>query len=145
MKANARARVLAGAATVVVIATVIAGLIAIGPPGLQRERKLDKRRVHDLATLTRLLNVYLITTLRLPPDLDTLAKSPGVRVPTDPQTGAMYEFIATGDKTYRLCAVFSLDTSLDPRTDYYPIEDKWLHGAGRTCFDRNVDKVSQGE
>lgn len=143
MNANVRARVLAGAATAVVFATVVAGLIAIGPPELQRERKLDMRRVHDLVTLTRLLNVYSITNLRLPPDLDTLAKSPGVRVPTDPQTGAMYEFIATGDKTYRLCAVFSLDTSLEPRTEYYPIEDKWLHGAGRTCFDRDINKVSE--
>ena len=143
MSASARARMLAGAATVVVIATVIAGLIAIGPPGLQRERKLDKRRVQDLTTLTRLLNVYWLAHLQIPPDLDTLAKSPGVRVPIDPQTGGNYEYITTGEKTYRLCAVFSQDTSAEPRADYFPIGEKWLHGAGRTCFDRDIDKVSE--
>ena len=143
MNASVRARMLAGAATVAVIATLIAGLIAIGPPGLQRERKLDRRRVHDLVTLTRLLNVYWLAHLQLPPDLDTLAKSPGVRLPTDPLTGGNYEFMKTGEKTYRLCAVFSLDTSDEPRADYYPIGEKWLHGAGRTCFDRDINKVSE--
>lgn len=143
MSASVRARMLAGAATVVVIATLIAGLIAIGPPGLQRERKLDKRRVQDLTTLTRLFNVYWLAKLQLPPDLDTLAKSPGVRLPTDPQTGENYEFVKTGEKTYRICAVFSLDTSAEPRTDYYPTGERWLHGAGRTCFDRDINKAPE--
>lgn len=143
MNASLRARVLAGAATVVVTATVIAGLIAIGPPGLQRERKLDKRRVQDLTTLTRLLNVYWLAHLQIPPDLDALAKSPGVRVPTDPKTAKNYEYIATGEKTYRLCATFSQDTSAEPRADYLPIGEKWLHGVGRACFDRDIDKASE--
>jgi hypothetical protein len=128
---------LIGAALVVVITTVVAGLMAIGPPGLQRERRLDQRRVKDLSALSRQVEIHWNRNRQLPADLGALAKLPGFRMPIDPDTGAFYDYIVTGTGTYRLCAVFALDTSTQPMDNSYSQE--WLHGAGPACFDRHVE------
>ena len=145
MNATNRSRMLVGGATLVIIAAIIAGLVAIGSPALQRDRKLDQRRVNDLSQLSRYVALYWNEKKQLPPDLDVLAELPGVRLPSDPQTGEKYEYTPTGKLTFKICAVFALDTAADPQTSYYPRTEKWLHGVGHTCFSRNVDKISEDD
>ncbi len=145
MNATNRARMLVGGSTLVIVTAVVAGLVAIGSPGLQRDRKLDQRRVSDLSQLSRHVAIYWNDKKELAPDLDALAELPGFRLPSDPQTGAKYEYAPTGTLTFKVCAVFALDTATDPQISYYPGTEKWLHGIGHTCFSRNVDKIPEDD
>jgi len=142
MSAKNRSRMLIGGVVLVVIAAIVCGLIAIGPPEYQRDRKLDQRRVKDLSLLFRYVSMYWHDNKKLPPDLGTLAKLPGFRLPKDPQTSKEYEYIPTGETTFELCAGFTLDTSADSQPNRFPDHENWLHGTGRTCFERHVKKAS---
>ncbi|MGB0133959.1 hypothetical protein [Dokdonella sp.] len=145
MNPTTRNRMLVSGATLVVIITVVAGLVVIGPPSLQRERKLDQRRIFDLSQLVRQVTNYWKSNKKLPMNIDALAELPGFRIPSDPKTSTSYEYTPTGELTFKVCAVFALDTSEAPHTAYFPGSEEWLHGVGHTCFDRNVDKVSDSE
>jgi len=138
-----RTRILATAVTVAVIAVVIAAVVTLGPPGAQRERRLDAARVSDLQVIQNAVMGYVARHEALPPDLATLAREPGYALSTsDPQTGAPYVYEVTGATSYRLCASFTTDTAnegRDERPDYtYSVE--WAHGAGRQCFERHAKK-----
>jgi hypothetical protein len=135
-------RALVVGATVVVLAAVVAGLIAIGPPDVQRRRKLDERRVADLNSLSAQVKSYKDQHKQLPADLAALAGQPGRRLPVDPETGSAYEYAMTDEGTYRLCANFALDSADIPQPHFFPGGSDWPHGVGRTCFDRQVTKRS---
>jgi len=127
------------AASAVVVATVAAAVVAIGPPSAQRDARLDARRVQDLARIAELVDAHARRTGALPRDLDALA-APGLRLPLDPGAGGGYAYQATGTRSYRLCAVFATDTAragerLQPET-----MDEWSHGVGQRCFERRVAK-----
>ena len=132
-------RMLTVAATLVVMAVLVVGLIAIGSPGLQRKRKLDHRRVEDLISISRQLNTYWDESKELPPSLAVLAVQPGL---SDPSTGQPYEYKVIGTNTYRLCAVFALDSQNQSQKQYYFGADDWLHGVGRRCFERKAKQKS---
>jgi hypothetical protein len=138
MNTRNRIRVLVGAATLVIVISVIAGLIAIGPPELQRKRKLDEQRLSDLANISQRVKFYSEQKKQLPPDISVLAKQPGVKLPIDPETGQAYEYSVTGENAYRLCATFTLDSADQKETRYYVGANEWPHGIGRTCFDRQI-------
>jgi type II secretory pathway pseudopilin PulG len=136
-------RILAMAVTVAVVAAVIAAVVILGPPGAQRERRLDAARISDLQMIQSAVMGYVARHEALPADLATLAKEPGYALSTsDPQTGAPYVYEVTGTTSYRLCASFTTDTAKerrDERPDYtYSVE--WAHGAGRQCFERHAKK-----
>jgi hypothetical protein len=127
--------VLAVVALVVVIAIVV-----IDPPR-QRLRSLDERRTDDLGSIGQGVEMYWTEHKVLPADLAELGKERNLgRVPVDPETAAPYEYEPVGEYEYRLCATFALDTlETDPGDLSYP--DGWLHGAGRHCFDRSVERL----
>lgn len=133
-------RWLAVAALLVAVATVAAAIVAMGPPSAQREAKLDRRRVHDLDRIVQLTRQYAERHDALPPDLATLADQPGLRLAiADPQSAQPYEYVITGDRAFRLCAVFATDTAARPDgAEPWNIRD-WHHGAGRQCFDRKAE------
>jgi hypothetical protein len=132
-------RILALAVTTIVVGTVITAIVLLDPPGVQRQRKMDERRVEDLMSLQRTTEEYWTRHKALPPDLATLSKEPGLRVPeADPETGSPYVFEITGPKSYRLCAVFARDSAERGSTRYYSV--KWAHAAGRHCFDLTIPK-----
>ena len=75
----------------------------------------------------------------LPSDLASLAREPGRRLSiADPATNMPYVYQTTGDHSYRLCAVFTTDTAQESRKAW--IDQDWLHGPGRHCFDRKADR-----
>lgn len=140
MNQAATGRWLMIAAGVVVAATLVSAILVMGSPAVQREAKLDQRRIADLTRIDRLADGYFERSGKLPPDLATLANQPGRRLSTaDPVDGSPYAYEVTGDRTFRLCAVFATDTA---KTFEAPERwaDEWNHGAGRQCFDRKAGK-----
>jgi hypothetical protein len=130
VSAGWRRRILAGAAVVVVAAAVAAGLYVVGPPAEERARRLDLRRVDDLARIAGWIDTYWTRHASLPASLDLLA-SPSDPVPVDPVTGRSYEYRVTGEKMYEICATF--DRASEPRAARSGV-DLWRHGSGRQCF-----------
>jgi hypothetical protein len=132
-------KILAAVVTTIVVGAVITAVVLLDPPGVQRQRKMDARRIEDLMSIQRAAEEYWTRHKVLPPDLAALGKEPGLLVPTnDPETGAPYVYEVTGPKSYRLCAVFARDTAERAAIPSYLI--KWAHGAGRHCFDLKIPK-----
>lgn len=138
MSAGNAGRWLAIAASVVVAATVVMAMLVMGSPGSQRESRLDRKREQDMERIAMVIDLRVKTGQPLPVDLASLAHEPGRRLSiTDPATDAPYAYQITGDRNYRLCAVFTTDTAQESRKAW--IDQNWLHGKGRHCFDRKVD------
>ena len=98
--------------TTIVVGAVITAIALLDPPGVQRQRKMDERRIEDLMSIQRATEEYWTRHKALPPDLATLGKEPGLLVPAnDPETGTPYVYEVTGPKSYRLCAVFARTTA----------------------------------
>lgn len=132
-------RWLAIAASVVVIATVVAAMLVMGSPGLQRESRLDRTREQNMQRIAMAINRRTVAGKPLPANLASLAREPGRRLSiVDPATSAPYVYEITGDRSYRLCAIFTTDTAQESRKAW--IDQDWLHGTGRHCFDRKADR-----
>lgn len=129
-------RLFAAAVTLVVVATIVAAIVVLGPPGKQRQLRLDERRVADLIGIKNAVATYVRQHEALPSDLAALAKLPGVRIKqADPETGASYEYAVVDERSYRLCAVFATKSEGDRVAPPY-FETGWAHEAGRQCFER---------
>jgi competence protein ComGC len=124
-------------ASLVVAATVVAAIAAMGTPAKQRLSRLDERRVMDLQAITVQVQAYYRQHDRVPPSLDALANEPGVRVPQAPAPGQSYGYEALGAAAYQVCAQFDTDTAQSPETQAWT-PPTWAHGAGRQCFRREA-------
>lgn len=115
-------------AAVAVIAVV--SLFFLGSPATVRGREMDERRLSDLRQLERQVENYLEQNGRLPDELDELREGNNWRqIPTDPASGASYEYVRHGERHYKLCATFAGEQRSS---------DEWAHGAGRQCFETVV-------
>ena len=129
------------AVSAVVVAATIAGIVTLGSPTVQRQRRLDERRIADLRGIESAITVYWHRRHALPPDLATLSNEPGLRANThDPEAGAAYDYERTGAEAYRLCAVFAFDSAAEATTRERAVASNWSHGAGRHCFDLRIPK-----
>jgi type II secretory pathway pseudopilin PulG len=123
--------------SIAVVAAVVAAIVVMGSPTQQRQRRLDEHRVQDLSTIVNSIGMYASTHEALPPDLSMLGKQPGPRrAPTDPDTGAPYEYTVLGTDSYQLCAVFVTPSPDANTAPPYLEREGWAHGAGRQCFER---------
>jgi hypothetical protein len=141
-------RFFAAVVTLVVIATLVAAIVVLGPPAKQRELKLDQRRVADLIGIKNAVAVYVRQHEALPADLSVLANMPGTRIArSDPETGASYEYAVLDERSYRLCAVFAAAPEGDRAALPYYTEAGWAHEAGHECFERTeaVKKMRPSE
>ena len=162
MKLSQRSIVL-GAAGTAVVAAVVFGLVLLGPPAQERERRIDDRRVTDLHGIAAATNLYRTRHGRLPASLDDLAAEPGLRISTrDPTSSEMYGYRALDDGHYEVCATFAADSGAptrsssivqrscqgchgpglpaatridDPVAAHLGLRDLWAHGSGRQCFE----------
>lgn len=138
-------RWLAIAASVVVVATVVAAVLVMGSPSAQREAKLDARRAADLFRIASAVDRWVERHDALPPDLAALAAEPGVRLAVaDPVTGAPYAYAVTGPRSYELCATFTTDTARSGDVAGWPGE-VWSHASGRHCFERKVKQTGKDD
>jgi hypothetical protein len=119
---------LAGLA-LVVAGAVVMGLWVLNSPATERQRRMDERRVADLAALSRAIDVVVSRRNALPSTLDDLAPA---AIPVvgrrDPVTGEPYEFRVLGARTYELCANFHGSSAAGNAASF------WSHEAGRQCF-----------
>jgi len=139
VRATGSARLLLVVISAVVALVVIVAIVIIDPPA-QRLRSLDSRRTDDLGSLQRGIELYWNEHKSLPAGLAELVRERELGpLPTDPETGASYEYEPVGESTYRLCANFALDTREEgTRGSSYP--DQWAHGSGRQCLERTVNE-----
>lgn len=126
----------------VVVGTVIAAVVVLGPPSKQRQRRLDVRRTQDLAAIAFAVDQYWDRRKELPKSLDTLVSDHHLpQVPHDPETDAPYQFTVMPPTAFRLCATFAqLSDQDDGRSEIaeysgYVGQRSWHHGVGPTCFD----------
>lgn len=136
-------------ATVVVLASIVAGFAVIGSPKNQRLLRYDEQKVSALIDLQQRVTTYYQTKQALPDDLNDLANGLVYGpLPQDPQ-GEVYEYRKTGATTFELCASFNKPSPKNrvPANYYDPYINPsdsgkggiWEHGAGRHCFTRDVD------
>jgi hypothetical protein len=117
----------------VVAAAVAAGLWSIGSPGEQRLRRLDERRVADLSRLSQAAYWHRNQRRMLPATAAELVDGRRLsRLPQDPATHEQYEYRATAERQFELCAIF--DRASRPGD----AQDFWYHEAGRHCYTFDV-------
>lgn len=146
-----KARITRIAGGLVVLITIIAGFFIIGTPWEARLYRFDDQKVSDLQIIQSQVVSYWQAKERLPMSINDLSNAlSGFLVPIDPQTGASYEYRATSDLAFELCASFNAPTqpnsmysSAFPREPGYPMKggvpEVWSHDAGRVCFVREID------
>jgi hypothetical protein len=135
MRSLSRPQVFGGLVTVVVGAAVVGGIFLVGSPAAERTRRLDERRVQDLAGLARAVDLFWTRHANLPTSLDELRKEPGLLFSsTDPGTREPYQYRPLEAGTYELCARFEQGSR-------QPGDPFWSHGTGRQCFRREARKV----
>jgi type III secretory pathway component EscS len=139
------------------ILSVVAGFFIVGTPQHARLVRLDAQKINDLQSIQSQIVSYYQYKQKLPQSLSDLRDSVSYfGLPTDPQTGASYEYdgtihVAAGaNPMFSLCASFNLPGNSDKysRDVTYPTIpmggsmrgfDNWQHDAGRVCFDRTID------
>jgi hypothetical protein len=139
-------RLLAIAASIGMVAAVIAGLYAVGSPMHQRALRMDSRRVSDLSRISLQMTWYWSQHKSLPSDLAALGTAHGVI--SDPVSGTPYEYAAAGPETYRLCASFEAASEPEGRSfgSYVPSGTglRWNHPAGKHCFELDAKSGGRG-
>ncbi|MEK9173073.1 MAG: hypothetical protein AAB594_00685 [Patescibacteria group bacterium] len=135
---------------------VVAGFFIVGSPGLQRLRRLDETRINDLQSIQNEVIFYWQSKEKLPSKLEDLTDQVrGYRAPSDPETSLPYEYEINGEKTFTLCANFSLSSNsgrdgagnvaapvparVYSKPGFTEVNWNWQHGADRTCFERTID------
>ena len=128
-----------------VVLTIAAGFVIIGSPRTQRLYRLDENRIQDLQQIQSQIVYYWQQKGSLPAQLTDLNDSLSYfSMPTDPETGAMYEYKRNSPLDFSLCATFSAPNHLasdmmQPVYSDLPAPEKWQHSAGHVCFDRSID------
>ncbi|MEK7109342.1 MAG: DUF5671 domain-containing protein [Patescibacteria group bacterium] len=145
------ARMVSWAVALLVVLTILSGFLIIGSPQSQRAYRIDEQRVGDLTQIqSQIVYSYYQPKQKLPASLDALSDPiSGWVLPKDPESGAAYEYRATGTLSFELCATFTHESrsvqqgGLTPRPATVYMGgmkgDNWQHGAGRTCFERVID------
>jgi hypothetical protein len=139
MKTGSGTKILAVTVSIVVGLAIGVAIYILDSPGVQRQRKMDTRRIKDLCDISHSIDTYWDRKKSLPFDLADLDREPGLKIALkDPETSISYVYEVTSNRSYRLCAVFSMDSSGESQ-EYY-MSRKWAHGAGKQCFDLKPPK-----
>jgi hypothetical protein len=135
-----RQMILPAIVSVVVVSAVVAAIVVLGPPSLQRQRKLDEVRVRNLTYIGLSVNSYFIRHKELPANLEALAKEQGYYIARgDPDTGKPYGYQILDPNSYRLCADFAAESAMDSPNSYNAYSNMtWAHEQGHQCFDRST-------
>jgi len=154
-----------GISLLLVIFAIFYSFAIMGSPAKQRSLRLDDRRVNDLQNIQYQVINYWQQKEKLPENLDVLANPlSGYSLPVPPmfEKGEVYEYNVKSKLTFELCATFALpmpqgwqeyggevypmafDMKREASVAYpypgYGINESWDHEAGRTCFERTIDK-----
>ncbi len=123
---------LLAAAIIIVVSAVVAGVLVLRTPGEERARRVDERRIQDLQSIQKAVELRWTGQRTLPATLAELVQQtmppPAER---DPVSGMPYEYRAVSDREYEVCASFA---EASPGLRERQPRDFWSHGAGRGCF-----------
>jgi hypothetical protein len=138
-------RFLTGAATVVMIVAIIAGLSVLGSPAHQRALRLDAQRASAINMLSFVVGSYWNQHKTLPSDLQ--ATSMAIGTDKDPVSGLAYTYVPGSADRYQLCAVFDAASERISTTVWNGRLDgpSWKHPAGRHCFNFSAEKMGVPE
>ncbi|MGH8073383.1 MAG: hypothetical protein ACREO4_04815 [Lysobacter sp.] len=144
-KQDRAGRWLAIVASAVVLATVGIAVMVMDSPAVQRDGRLDSRRIDELNRIVQAIDTYVQANDTLPPDLATLAAQPGQQLSiADPVTGTGYDYTVDGARSYTLCAVFVTDTAqVEARSGPWNAGE-WNHDVGPQCFSRTATARKPG-
>jgi hypothetical protein len=134
-------RAFVGAVILMVVAAAGYALWLAGSPSVERAKRLDAQRVGDLQGIASNVDSYFVRNGKVPVALADIKGGDGAYFTgrlTDPETGAPYEYRATDEAGYELCAVFEKES--EPAkpgmaTPYGYYGPEWDHAAGRDCFE----------
>lgn len=151
-------KLIALAASVVMLASIVSGFFIIGSPAEQRKMRFDERRVNDLQILQSQIISFWRQKERLPSALDELKSDiSGFVPPKDPSLKIVYEYRTLGRLEFELCANFELASPSVFQDGSYghmaysegvsyegvgyggPYGENWSHDKGRKCFRRTID------
>jgi len=126
-------RIFAGVAIAAVVLAIGAGLAVLGPPSEVRARRLDEQRVNDLRGWSMAIDAFWTANKQLPGSLDEVKRQQAwsYLAARDAESGAPYEYRATGASTYELCATFARASEPDGGSRRDAL---WDHPEGRVCF-----------
>lgn len=151
---------------ILVVAAIAWSFSILGSPMKQRAFRLDDRRVQDLQSIQWQVINYWQRKEKLPAKIEDLADPlSGYSLPVEPEfeKGNKYEYAVKGPLTFELCATFSqpmpkgwreysyggvrpmMPVFMEDKAVSYPYpgggaNESWDHEAGRTCFERTIDK-----
>ncbi len=124
---------------------IVSGFLIVGSPTKQRNLRFDGERASDLQNIQYQIVTYWQQKQKLPTSLTEIVNPiSGNYVPTDPENKTSYGYTIKGDKSFELCATFTLKMQ-DTSSMTYPAypdnaqNHNWTHNAGRTCFARTID------
>jgi hypothetical protein len=115
-------RLFAAAAAIAVVASIAGGFVQTGPPGRQRARAADQRRVEHLQRFVHEAHARWVATSAMPKEFPLDLR--------DPETGRPYEYRVRSGPEFEVCAVF--DTEGASELSY--TDRRWHHRRGRHCF-----------
>lgn len=134
---------------ILVILTIVSGFFVLGTPQQARQARFDEQRTSDLQNIQSQIVYFWQQKDRIPANLSELNDSiTGFSAPIDPQTNTAYGYEVVSINSFRLCADFNAERTLQPMLiDKYSyigprgndFGDNWSHGAGHVCFDRTID------
>lgn len=127
-----------------VTAGIISGFFIAGSPQSQRMVRFDEQRVNDLSSIQWQIVNYWQRKEAMPKSLTELEDPiSSFMVPRDPESKEAYEYVATGTRSFSLCATFKTDNRADQgRVESVAPYDRnmiWYHASGKQCFDRTID------
>lgn len=154
---------------ILVIGSVVFSFMIMGSPAKQRLLRLDDMRMGDLQDIQYRVINYWQQKEKLPEKLSDLSDPiSGFSLPVDPEfeKGNTYEYFVKDKLKFELCATFALPIpqgwveysnsgGVMPMMNYYygkdvsvasraypngGVNESWEHEAGRTCFERTIDK-----
>ena len=120
-----------GVLTLIVIAAVIYGMIAVGSPFTERAQKLDANRISDLSIIRASVEQFYQAKHLLPTNYEEATQYVFKKV-KDSETGKDYDYVKKSDFNYDLCATFSAEFTDKNASSY----------AGDTSHDQGYDCIS---
>ena len=129
--------------TIAVLAALVAGWLFVGSPSEARLARFDARRASDLATISRTVTSYRLTSEALPQTLGDLQRAqPTAGLSFKDPAGQAYEYKVKDAFAYELCASFDTAAeTTEPSVRPYSVFEK--HGLGRQCFSLEARPASR--
>jgi hypothetical protein len=138
--------IIAWSTVAVVVVIIVAAFFIMGSPSDQRAKRIDARRVEHLSAIFWEVNDYYRQNEILPESLAGFETRvvPDYLSLTDPETDEPYEYVVSGERTFKLCATFvtALEEGEGLEVGIFRPSKGFVnrsHPVGRHCYDLEVD------